>query len=77
MIHHVLSFILGGFIIVCMFFGLFWFFAAVDSFEDKVKNTKPYKVVSYMSRLLIWLFLACFGLFTCWALGDWIIGLIG
>lgn len=77
MINHVLSFILGCFIIVCMFFGSFWLFAAVDSFGDKVKNTKPYKVVLFMLKLLLLLFSACFGLFTCWALGDWIIGLIG
>lgn len=77
MIHHILSFILGGFIIGCVFFGVFWLLTAVETVEEKVKNTKSYKIASFISTLLLFGFGLAFSLFSCWALGDWIIRLVG
>ena len=42
MIHHIFSFILGGFIIGCVFFGVFWLLDAVETVKEKVEMATRY-----------------------------------
>ena len=77
MIHHVLSLILGGFIISGIVIGVLWLFMVFEDVEEKVKDTKTYKVGSVISTILLWIICITFSLLLCWSLGDSILTAIG
>lgn len=77
MIHHILSLILGCFIVSGIFIGVFWLFMALEDVEEKVKDTKAYKVGSVVSTILLWVICITFSLLLCWSLGDSILTAIG